>query len=152
MKIVRVDSRRTEKAFLDLPRNLYRNDPNQVLMFDHEVRKAFDRKVNPYFNHGDACRWIVISDRGKAVGRIAAFFDRNKDEADYVRSGGCGYFESIDDRQVAGLLFDTAAQWLRDHGYEAMTGPINFGENDTNWGCLVHGFVQPAIGMNYNLP
>jgi hypothetical protein len=33
-----------------------------------------------------------------------------------------------------------------------MTGPTNFGENDTNWGCLVFGFLPPAIGMTYNLP
>lgn len=33
-----------------------------------------------------------------------------------------------------------------------MTGPINFGENDTNWGCLVHGFMPQAVGMTYNFP
>jgi hypothetical protein len=33
-----------------------------------------------------------------------------------------------------------------------MDGPINFGENDVNWGLLVEGFVHPGIGMNYNPP
>jgi hypothetical protein len=152
MKIIRVNNRRTEKEFLDFPRRLYRNDPNYVVLFDREVRKAFDRKVNPYFNHGDALRWIAVDEKERTVGRIAAFYDRNKDEADYVRSGGCGYFESVDDPKVAFLLFDTAKAWLSENGYEAMTGPINFGENDTNWGCLVQGFLPPAIGMTYNLP
>lgn len=152
MKIVKVDSRKSEKEFLNFPRMLYRNDPNHVLTFDSEIRKAFDRNVNPYFTHGDAARWIVVNDMNQTVGRIAAFFDRDKDEADYVRSGGCGYFESIDDRQVAHLLLDTAREWLLEHGYEAMTGPINFGENDTNWGCLVQGYHPPVIGMTYNLP
>jgi len=69
-----------------------------------------------------------------------------------VKSGGCGFFECIHDQQVASLLFDTAREWLVKNGYEAMTGPINFGENDTNWGCLVHGFTPPGIGMTYNLP
>ena len=63
-----------------------------------------------------------------------------------VKSGGCGFFESIDDLQVAASLFDTARDWLKEHGYEAMTGPINFGENDTNWGCLVQGFEPRALG------
>jgi GNAT superfamily N-acetyltransferase len=31
-----------------------------------------------------------------------------------------------------------------------MDGPINFGENDNNWGLLVKGFTQPAYGMSYN--
>ncbi|MEN8157381.1 MAG: GNAT family N-acetyltransferase [Bacteroidota bacterium] len=152
MRVVRVDSKPTEKRFLDFPRRLYRNDPNFVIQFDSEVKKAFNRKVNSYFQHGDAQRWIVVNDQNRTVGRIAAFYDRNKNEADDVLSGGCGFFESVDDRQVASLLFDTAKAWLGENGYEAMTGPINFGENDSNWGCLVQGFLPPAIGMTYNLP
>jgi hypothetical protein len=152
MKVVRIDSSRTEKTFLDFPRKLYRNDPNHVILFDSEIKKAFNRKVNPYFNHGDAVRWIVVNEKNQTLGRIAAFYDRDKDEADYVKSGGCGFFESVDDQQVAFLLFNTAKAWLSENGYEAITGPINFGENDTNWGCLVDGFLPPSIGMTYNLP
>lgn len=152
MHIIPVENKQHEKAFLDFPRKLYRNDPSHVVQFDSEIRSAFDRKTNPYFNHGDAVRWIARNDRGDTVGRIAAFYDTDKDEADYVKSGGCGFFESINNRQVAFMLFDTAKEWLQKSGYEAMTGPINFGENDTNWGCLVQGFVPQALGMTYNLP
>ena len=152
MKIEAVQNRKAEKAFLDFPRKLYRNDPYHVVQFDSEIRNAFDPKINPYFRHGDAVRWIALNERGETVGRIAAFYDTQKDEADYVRSGGCGFFESIDDQQVAFLLFDTAKAWLQENDYEAMTGPINFGENDTNWGCLVQGFIPQGLGMNYNLP
>ena len=152
MQIVPVHTKKEEKAFLDFPRKLYRNDPNYVVQFDKEIRSEFDRKINPYFKHGDAVRWIAVDEQGETVGRIAAFYDTDKDEADYVRSGGCGYFESINDQQVAFLLFDAAKQWLLQNGYEAMTGPINFGENDTNWGCLVQGFMPQGLGMTYNLP
>jgi len=152
MNIVPVHTKKEEKAFLDFPRKLYRNDPNYVVQFDREIRSAFDRKINPYFKHGDAVRWIAVNEQGETVGRIAAFYDTDKDEADYVRSGGCGYFESINDQQVAFLLFDAAKEWLLKNGYEAMTGPINFGENDTNWGCLVQGFMPQGLGMTYNLP
>lgn len=152
MRISPVSSRQTVRAFLDFPRKLYRNDSNYVIHFDEETEKAFNRNINPYFKHGDACRWIALNDKDQVVGRIAAFYDQVKDESDYVRSGGVGFFESIDDRKVAHLLFDTARDWLKKHGYGAMTGPINFGENDTNWGCLVHGFSPQAIGMTYNLP
>ena len=152
MHVVAVESKKDEKAFLDFPRKLYRNDPNHVVLFDSEVRSAFDRRINPYFKHGDAVRWVVKNDRGETVGRIAAFYNTHKDEADYVRNGGCGFFESIDDQQVAKLLFDAAKAWLQENGYESMTGPINFGENDNNWGCLVQGFVPQGLGMTYNLP
>ena len=33
-----------------------------------------------------------------------------------------------------------------------MDGPINFGEPDKFWGCLVDGFTQPAYNVAYNLP
>ena len=152
IRIIPVKSWKIERMFLDFPRKLYRNDPNFVVPFDGEIRKAFNPKVNPYFSHGDAVRWIAVNQKNQTVGRIAAFYDRDKDEAESVKSGGCGFFESIDERQVAFLLFDAARDWLRENGYEAMTGPINFGENDTNWGCLVHGFVPQGIGMTYNMP
>ena len=152
MRIAPVHTRKDEKAFLDFPRKLYRNDPNHVVLFDSEIKSAFDPNINPYFKHGEAVRWIALDERGETVGRIAAFYNTHKDEADYVRNGGCGFFESIDDQQVAFLLFDTAKAWLQEKGYEAMTGPINFGENDTNWGCLVQGFVPQALGMTYNPP
>ncbi len=151
MHIISVENRKSESKFLDFPRKLYSNDPNYVVPFDGEIRKAFNRKVNPYFDHGDAVRWIVVNEKNQTIGRIAAFYDRDKDEAETVKSGGCGFFESIDDRQSAFLLFDTAKEWLRENGYDAMTGPINFGESDTNWGCLIHGFVPQGIGMTYNL-
>jgi len=152
MKIQALENKQHEKEFLDFPRKLYRNDPSHVVQFDSEIKNAFKPRVNPYYKHGRAVRWIARNDRGETVGRIAAFYDTDKDEADYVKSGGCGFFESIDDQQVAFLLFDTAKEWLQKNGYEAMTGPINFGENDTNWGCLVQGFVPQALGMTYNLP
>ena len=152
MKIISVGTRNTERSFLDFPRKLYRNDPNHVVPFDGEIKRAFDRNENPYFRHGDAARWIAVDERERTVGRIAAFYDRTRNMAGDVKTGGCGFFESIDDLQVAHLLFDTAKSWLQKKGYEAMMGPINFGENDTNWGCLVHGFVPQGLGMAYNFP
>lgn len=152
IRIVPVKNRSNEKAFLRLVRDLYLDDPKYVIPFDQEIRKAFNRSVNPYFKHGDAVRWIAVNEQNKTVGRIAAFYDRDKDEAEKVKSGGCGFFESVNDPMVSNLLFDTARDWLLEHGYEAMTGPTNFGENDTNWGCLVQDFSQPVLGMTYNHP
>lgn len=150
MKILLVDCRSRVKDFLRFPDEIYRDDANYVTPFYSEIKKAFDRKVNPYFKHGDAVRWIAVDKNNKVVGRISAFYDRDKDEAGQVKTGGCGFFESINNQEVAHLLFDTAKQWLKERGYEAMDGPINFGENDSNWGCLVQGFLPPILGMTYN--
>ncbi len=152
MEIKIVNDRKTEKAFINLPRRLYKNDPNYVLPFDKEIKAAFDPQKNVHFQNGGAKRWILLDDKGSVIGRIAAFYEKNKAEADYVKSGGCGFFECINDQDAAKKLFDTAADWLKAKGFEAMTGPINFGENESNWGCLVHGFEPQGYGMCYNFP
>ena len=51
---------------------------------------------------------------------------------------------------AATLLFDTAKEWLKEKGMEAMDGPINFGENFFHWGLLIDGFSVPVYGMPYN--
>ncbi len=152
MQVIEVTRKKEIKAFVEFPKKLYRNDPNYVSPFDKDICDDFDRNKNPYFKNGEAIRWIVKDDRGEVTGRIAAFFDRRKDEADDVRSGGIGYFECVDDQNVANLLFDTAKTWLESFGYEAMTGSIKFGENDNEWGVLVHGFMPQGMGMRYNMP
>jgi len=46
----------------------------------------------------------------------------------------------------------TYEKWLESEGIQAMDGPINFGENDNNWGLLIAGFTHPGYGMNYHFP
>lgn len=152
MKIKIVNNRKTENEFIGFPRKLYKNDPNFVMPFDRDIRAAFDPQKNVHFSQGDARRWILVNDAGKTIGRIAAFYEEEKANADYAKNGGCGFFECINSQQSANMLFDAAAAWLAEQGFEAMTGPVNFGENESNWGCLVHGFEPQGYGMAYNLP
>lgn len=150
MKIVLVTDKGTEKEFIKFPHRLYKGDSNYVAPFDTDVKKAFNPQSNVHFKQGDAIRWLLKDDSGKTIGRIAAFYEKNKAEADYVNSGACGFFDCINHQEAANLLFDTAAKWLKERGFEAMIGPVNFGENESNWGCLVHGFMQQGYGMAYN--
>ncbi|MDC1107190.1 GNAT family N-acetyltransferase [Prolixibacteraceae bacterium] len=150
MKIISVDSASLEREFLDLPLSIYQNDPNWVRPLDKMVTSVFSHKQNDFFKHGDARRWIVFDHKDKCVGRIAAFYDNKKAFTFSQPTGGVGFYESINDKEVAKLLFDTAKDWLIGHGMEAMDGPINFGENMINWGILVDGFHTQAFGIPYN--
>jgi GNAT superfamily N-acetyltransferase len=67
-------------------------------------------------------------------------------------TGGIGFFDSVNDQEVAALLFDTAKEWLEAHHLEAMDGPVNPGMRDAFWGCLVDGFHEPVFNMPYNFP
>ena len=123
-----------------------------VCPLDDDIEKVFDSKRNHLFADGEAIRWIALDENGEAVGRIAAFYNREQTRIT-DNMGCCGFFESIDDQEVANILFDAARQWLLERGLEGMDGPVNFGSRDTWWGLLVEGFdYQPLYGNPYHLP
>jgi hypothetical protein len=152
MTIIRVTDKKTQKQFLNAARFIYKDDPVWVCPFDNEIKAIFDPEKNPYFKHGELERWVLLDNNNNIAGRIAAFVDRNLASAYEQPTGGIGFFECINDEESAFLLFDTAREWLRHRGMEAMDGPINFGETDKYWGLLVDGFTHPSFEVPYNPP
>ncbi len=150
MIITEVKGKKDVREFLDVPRSIYKNDPIWVCPLDADTEAIFDPKKNNFHSHGEITRWVLKDNQGKAIGRIAAFINKNKAYTYEQATGGIGFFESVDDYNAAVLLFDTAKIWLQSRGMQAMDGPINFGENDNFWGLLVEGFTQPSFGMNYH--
>lgn len=152
MQIIPVNSNDTRKAFHEFPVRVYRDDPNWIRPWDHEIDEVFDAEKNPFFTHGEAERWIMKDDKGQVIGRVAAFINRNEAYGFDQPTGGMGFFESFNDQEAAFALFDHARAWLEARGMEAMDGPVNFGEKNKWWGLLVDGFRPPLYGMNYNPP
>ena len=130
----------------------YKNDKTWVCPLDEDLNAVFTPSGNSFFKHGIAKRWILKSNEGQLIGRIAAFIDYKKANESEHATGGVGFFECINDQEAANLLFDTGKNWLKENNMVAMDGPINFGEPDKFWGCLVDGFTQPAYNVAYNLP
>jgi hypothetical protein len=150
MLIIQVTTPQDKKEFINFPKRLYKGDPYWVCQLDSELEALFDSEKNYLFRQGEATRWILKDTDGKTIGRIAAFFDRVRSAANSQPTGGIGFFEVIENREAAFILFDTGKNWLASKGMEAMDGPVNFGENDNNWGLLVDGFMQQGYGMPYN--
>ncbi|MFQ8804070.1 MAG: hypothetical protein ACLR8Y_01720 [Alistipes indistinctus] len=108
-----------------------------ICPLDQDIERRFDPKYNELLRNGEAIRWLALDTQGRTVGRIAAFYNPElAAAADGQPTGGCGFFESIDDQQVADLMFDAAKEWLAKKGMEAMDGPVNFGDRDQWWGLL----------------
>ncbi|MES2827547.1 MAG: GNAT family N-acetyltransferase [Bacteroidota bacterium] len=152
MTLEPVNTKKLRKDFLDVPRVLYKQDKNWICPLDKDIEDIFDPNKNPFFKHGKCTRWVLRSESGELLGRIAAFINEKKAYQYDVPTGGVGLFECIDDQLAANLLFNSAKSWLEEQGIKAMDGPINFGENDSFWGLLVEGFTTPSYGMNYNFP
>ena len=150
MQLIEVKNKRSRKIFHQVPHIIYRNDLNWIPLIHRQVEGIFDPKKNKTFKNGKACRWILLDDQNNPIGRIAAFVNFNTANTYDQPTGGCGFFECIDDQAAADMLFSKAVQWNKDNNMEAMDGPVNFGENYMNWGLLVDGFMPQGIGMPYN--
>ena len=151
MEIVEVSNRRETDEFHQLPFNIYRDDENWIPHLKQDIEKKFHAKSNKHFKGDNAKRWLVKSEFGRLLGRIAAFIHPKTAYSGDFPLGGIGFFECVNDSDAAALLFDTAKQWLQSKGMEAMDGPINFGERDQFWGLLIKNFESPpTYGMNYN--
>ena len=147
MQINRVNTQSDSKKFIQFPVRLYKGVSEWIRPIDKEIAAIFDPATNKSFGHGECERWIVETN-GEVVGRIAAFY-LNKSEKGI--EGGIGFFESIDDQEVANLLFDTSGEWLKEKGATYMDGPVNFGPRDKWWGLLTKGFeLEPNYQCNYN--
>ncbi len=150
MLIAQVINKIGKNSFHEVARIIYKQDTNWVCPLDKEIESIFDPQKNVFFKHGEASRWILFDDQKHLIGRIAAFIDRHTAFKQDQPTGGMGFFECISDREAAFLLFDTARDWLKEKGMEAMDGPVNFGETDKYWGLLVDGFTHPSYEITYN--
>lgn len=135
--------------FINFPKKIYKGDLNYIMPLDKDIQDVFNPKENPYFETGDCVRWLV-KEGNETVGRIAAFY--SKIAKTEVKTGACGFFECINNQEVANLMFDTAKGWLIENGCEYMDGPVNFGDRDSFWGLMVSGFASPSYRENYNFP
>lgn len=152
MNIIEVNSQKTGRIFIDMAPKLYRGDINYIRPLDVDIEAVFDPARNPAFRSGECKRWLLQNDRGEYIGRIAAFYTEDSKTQYEQPTGACGFFECINDKEAASLLFNTAKHWLTSKGLEAMDGPVNFGDRDKWWGLLADGFAEPCYQCNYNPP
>ena len=153
IEISPVVSNRDRKEFLRLPYTIYRNDPHWVAPLLSDMKHKIDRTSHPFFRHADVGLFVARVG-GEVVGRISAQVDHRYNEfhADPApaTTGFWGFFECVDDPDVAESLLDAAAGFLSEHGMTEMIGPASFTLNHEA-GLLVDGFgAPPVIAMTYN--
>jgi hypothetical protein len=114
-----------------------------------ERKKLLNKEKNPFFKHAQS-NYYLAEMNGEIVGRIAAI--KNDMHLKYHNddTGFFGFFECINNQEVANALFDKAKEWITEKGLSNMRGPANPSSND-EWGMLIDGFEDsPRILMTYN--
>lgn len=130
--------------FLELVEYVYRDDPHYVRSLDLDIKGRLSKK-NPFFQHAEGA--IFTAHRNNyCVGRITAQIDHEHLTLHQDDAGFFGFFDTIDDEEVAKALLDKAARWLHDRGMKRMRGPFSLSINDET-GCLVDGFDGPPMIM-----
>ncbi len=151
LDIRRVENKRDLKKFVKVPFAVHRDHPQWVPPLIIDRMEFLNRSKNPYFDHAEVELWIAERD-GVPVGRISAQIDARWDEYRGGNDGQFGFFETIDDAEVANALLDTGSEWLAGKGRERVVGPMDFTTND-ELGIQIEGFdIKPVILENCHQP
>jgi GNAT superfamily N-acetyltransferase len=146
-----VASRKQKKQFFNFPWHLYRGDPNWVPPLRQNQLELLNFKPHPFYETADIQTFLALR-RGEPCGRVAAIINHVHNERYKEKRGFFGFFESVDDHEVAAALFDAARQWFAERGMTAMRGPVNPSLN-YDCGLLIDGFDSPpTFMMTYNPP
>ncbi|MFA8343622.1 MAG: hypothetical protein ACEPO8_11700 [Rhodothermaceae bacterium] len=149
ISIVSVNDKKLLNEFIKLPHRIYKNNPHWVPPINMDIKAKLTREKNPFFQHGDITMFLAQRD-GEYVGRIAAISNDLHNKVHNDRVGFFGFFESIDDQEVANELFKTVHEFLSKKGYTHMRGPANPSSNE-EYGMLLEGFDDsPRLMMPYN--
>jgi hypothetical protein len=151
IEVIEVESSRQLKAFIMLPFRLYKDEPYWVPPLISERQQFFDKEKNPFYR-GAKTKLFLAMKGGEIVGRIATCINYYHNEFHMDKVGFFGFFETIDDFEVASKLLKVAMITLKSEGMEIMRGPMNFSTNH-EIGFLIEGFDKPPTVMNpYNKP
>lgn len=134
-----VRTKAEQKAFLEFPLDMYRDNPYFVPPLYGDEKKIFSKN----YVYNDTCEtgyWLAYRD-GKVVGRISAILQRASNEKHNEKRVRFTRFDSIDDQEIAKALFDAVEQFARDRGMNAVCGPLGFSDLERE-GLLVEGFDQ----------
>lgn len=151
IEIKKIETKKDLKKFVRLPFEIYKNNSNWVPLLLWDEMEIFNKKKNPAHESADSQLFMAFKD-GKPVGRIVGIISNVANEKYKTRNIRFGWFESINDFEVAEALFKAVENWGKENGMETLTGPLGYTDLDPE-GMLIDGFDQlPTIASNYNQP
>ena len=161
IRIEQANTKAEKKAFMMLPFEIYKDSKYWVSPLLMDLRHMFGlntfidgllgvKGVHPFYEYGQMQLFVAYKDN-KMVGRIAAINNDRYNEVhkDEGGVGFFGFFECINDQEVANTLFDTAKEWLKKRSLTKMQGPAS-PSSSYDFGLLTKGFDDtPRVDMPY---
>jgi GNAT superfamily N-acetyltransferase len=151
VEVVPVAGKALLDEFLRLPWAIYDRASPWVPPLLSDLEELFDPNRHPFHEHAEMQLFLARRE-GKPAGRIAAIVNQAHLEVHKDDVGFFGFFESVNDAEIATSLFEAAAGWLTARGMGTMRGPMNPSVNDSI-GLLLNDFEgRPVVEMPYNPP
>lgn len=144
-----VANRRDMKKFVDFPWEIYRDYPLWIPPLKSSVKQLLNRKKHPFWKFSEGELFLAEKDN-RLIGRIVAIIDSNSNNYHNEQVGSWGFFECINDQDVANALFGAVENWMCHRKIKVLRGPLN---PSTNYeiGTLIKGYDKtPALMMTYN--
>jgi len=129
------------RDFTQVAFDIFGDDPAWVAPLHMVMSEKLDPKKDPFYSHAEVALFTARKD-GKRVGRVSATVDQAWLAQYRDDTGHIGYFDTIDDVEVARALLDRAEGWLRERKMKRVNGPMSFNANQ-EIGLLVDGFEHP---------
>lgn len=153
-KVVEVTTRKQLMMFIKFPDELYK-DCKQYVPALHREQIYSLTKVSS-LKYCSRKMWMVLDygtgSKGKVVGRICGMINPRYNEKYGTKRARFGWFDTINDIEVAGLLVGTAERWAEEQGMNEIHGPLYYNTLGKQ-GMLVEGFENiPPFNCIYNYP
>lgn len=150
VNIVKVETKKEQKKFVDFPLKLYKGNENFVPPLYSDELKMF--KKNYVYN--DQCKSIFFNayKDNVHVGRIQGIIQNASNEKWNERKVRFTRFDSIDDQEVADALFNAVKKWALENEMEYLVGPLGYSDLERE-GLLIEGFDElSTFEEQYNFP
>ena len=141
IQIKPVQSKREKHSFLTFPWSIYPDDPLWVPPILPERAKTINPKHGIFFQRGDA-EFFIAWQNSQIVGTICTAEDKVTNLQRGKRDCIFGFFECVNDHEVAKAMFDHAAAWAKERKLETLYGPFNLDYEDS-YGILIEGRDRP---------
>ncbi len=138
------------RKFIAFPDRLYKDCKQYVPALHGDQMKSLTSCAPLRY-----CRrklWLAYDEKGRIVGRICGMINPRYNERYGTRRARFGWFDTVEDIEVARLLLSTAEAWAKSEGMNEIHGPLYYNTSGKQ-GMLVEGFENiPVFNCLYNFP
>ena len=138
------------RKFIKFPDRLYKDCKQYVPALHGDQMKSLTKAAPLRY-----CKrklWLAYDGDGKVVGRICAMINPRYNELYSKKRVRFGWFDTIEDIDVARALISAAEAWAKSEGMTEIHGPLYYNTAGKQ-GMLIEGYDKlPVFNCYYNFP